>query len=69
MMPSVPQMLIVLAIVVVIFGGKRVADILKGTAEGLGEFKKQLSDDPELPDDIKRSADELVDAVKQRDKV
>lgn len=40
MMPSWPQMLIVLAIFIIIFGGKRITDLLGDTGKGIKAYKE-----------------------------
>lgn len=43
------QILIVLVIVLVLFGGGRIKEIMGGLGSGVKEFKKGLSDDDEKP--------------------
>ena len=45
MMPSLPQLLIVLAIVVIIFGLGKFPKIASDLAKGIKSFKKGMSDD------------------------
>ena len=49
-----PELLIILAIVVVLFGATRIGDIGKGVGRGIREFRREIKD--ENPDD-KDSAD------------
>ncbi|MCH8813556.1 MAG: twin-arginine translocase TatA/TatE family subunit [Chloroflexi bacterium] len=49
-----PELLIVLAIVVVLFGATRIGDIGKGVGRGIREFRREIKD--ESADD-KDSAD------------
>ncbi len=39
-----PELLIILAIVVVLFGASRIGDIGKGMGRGIREFRKELRD-------------------------
>jgi sec-independent protein translocase protein TatA len=39
-----PELLIILAIVVVLFGASRIGDIGKGLGRGVREFRKELRD-------------------------
>ena len=48
-----PELLIVLAIVVVLFGASRIPEIMGGMGKGIREFRKASSD---LTDEIKRGA-------------
>jgi sec-independent protein translocase protein TatA len=42
-----PELLIILAIVVVLFGATRIGDIGKGIGRGIREFRRELKDDDE----------------------
>jgi sec-independent protein translocase protein TatA len=55
--------LVVLVIVLLLFGAGRLADIGKGLGEGIKNFKKGLSDDPN--DDSKKDDPKLL-AAKDR---
>jgi sec-independent protein translocase protein TatA len=45
-MPSMPELLIVLVIVVFLFGAKKIPDLAKGIGQGIKEFKKSMKDEP-----------------------
>jgi len=65
MMPSVPQLLIVLAIVVLIFGAKRLRNLggdLGGAVKGFKQAVKEEGDDASAQ--IEDAADGAVDDVK-----
>ena len=42
------ELIIILVIVVVLFGGSRLPEIGKGIGEAIKNFKKSTSDDPEI---------------------
>ena len=44
-MPSMPELLIVLVIVILLFGAKKIPDLAKGMGQGIKEFKKSMKDD------------------------
>jgi sec-independent protein translocase protein TatA len=44
-MPSMPELLIVLAIVVLLFGAKKIPDLAKGMGKGIKDFKKAIKED------------------------
>ncbi len=44
-MPSTPELLIVLFIVLVIFGGSKIPKLMGGFGKGIKEFKKAVTDD------------------------
>jgi len=46
-MPSMPELLIILAIVVLLFGAKKIPDLAKGLGKGIKDFKKAVKDDDE----------------------
>lgn len=42
-----PELLIILAIVVVLFGATRIGDIGKGVGRGIREFRREIKDESE----------------------
>jgi len=66
-MPSIgaPELLIVLAIVVVLFGATRIGDIGKGLGRGIKEFRKELRDDE---DDGKKKTETVATTTTVEDK-
>ncbi len=46
--PSMPELLIILAIVVLLFGAKKIPDLAKGIGKGIKSFKKEMKDDEEI---------------------
>jgi sec-independent protein translocase protein TatA len=46
-MMSPNSMLIVLVVVVLLFGGNRIPEMMKGLGSGVREFKKGLEEEPE----------------------
>jgi sec-independent protein translocase protein TatA len=55
-----PELLIILAIVVVLFGATRIGDIGKGIGRGIREFRREVK---EGQDDEERVEDEKEPAV------
>lgn len=45
MMPSMPELLIILAIVLLLFGAKKIPEFAKGLGRGIKDFKKEMSED------------------------
>ncbi len=43
--PSVQQLLIVLLIILVLFGAKKIPELAKGMGKGIKSFKKEMADD------------------------
>ena len=54
-----PELLVILGVAVLLFGGKKIPELAKGLGEGIRNFKTALKGDPEKPD-----ADEPVKAAK-----
>lgn len=46
-MPSMPELLIILVIIVLLFGAKKIPDLAKGLGSGIKNFKKAMKDDEE----------------------
>lgn len=46
-MPSMPELLIILAIIVLLFGAKKIPDLAKGMGKGIKSFKKEMANDEE----------------------
>ncbi|MDQ7085188.1 MAG: twin-arginine translocase TatA/TatE family subunit [Sulfurovum sp.] len=44
-MPGMPELFIILAIVVLLFGAKKIPDLAKGMGRGIKDFKKAIKDD------------------------
>jgi sec-independent protein translocase protein TatA len=47
-----PDALVILAIVVVIFGGKRLSELGSGLGKGIRDFKKNLEGDESTPKEL-----------------
>ena len=72
MMPSIPQLLIVLVIVVLIFGAKRLRNLggdLGGAVKGFKNAVKEDEDSPEA-DKLENTAERVSDAehVEEKEK-
>jgi sec-independent protein translocase protein TatA len=42
---GMPQILLILAVVLLLFGGKKIPELMKGLGSGVKEFKKAAKDD------------------------
>ncbi len=67
-MPSMPELLIVLAIVVLLFGAKKIPDLAKGMGKGIKDFKKAIKDEEEEPKEIASKEEPKADASKEEKK-
>ena len=64
--PSVQQMLIILVIIVLLFGAKKIPELAKGVGKGIKSFKKEMEDDePEKVEATKSEKTEEKDAQKE----
>lgn len=70
---STSHWLIVLAIVVLLFGAKKIPDLAKGLGQGIRNFKKEMKEDddasvtsatPEAPKQVDATASTTVEATK-----
>jgi sec-independent protein translocase protein TatA len=56
-----PELLVILGVAVLLFGGKKIPEVAKGLGEGIRNFKSALKGDEEKSD---IRADEKVEAKK-----
>lgn len=48
------EIVIILVIVLLLFGGKKIPELMKGMGKGIKEFKKGVSDDDDKKEDEKK---------------
>ncbi len=53
---GIPELLIVLVIVLVIFGANRLTDVMAAMGKGVREFRKASTDEETKPEEPKKSA-------------
>jgi len=58
-MPSMPELLIILAIVVLLFGAKKIPELAKGLGSGIKNFKKAMNEDE---DEVRNKTKEKIDS-------
>jgi sec-independent protein translocase protein TatA len=44
-----PELLVILGVAVLLFGGKKIPEVAKGLGEGIRNFKTALKGEPETP--------------------
>jgi sec-independent protein translocase protein TatA len=47
---GMPELLVILGVAVLLFGGKKIPELAKGLGEGIRNFKTSLRGDPEPPE-------------------
>lgn len=50
------EMVIIVALLVILFGARRIPELAKGVADGIKTFKKTIKDDDSTPGDTKKPA-------------
>ncbi len=63
-----PELLMIFAALVLLFGGKKIPELAKGLGKGMKEFKKATNDE-ELVKDLKDVASEVKDLKKDVQKI
>jgi len=64
-MPSMPELLVVLAIVVLLFGAKKIPDLAKGMGKGIKDFKQAIKDDDEVVEVAKKEETKLEEKANE----
>jgi sec-independent protein translocase protein TatA len=53
---GLPELLVILVVAMLLFGGKKIPELAKGLGQGIRNFKEAVKDDqPGPPDDKKQS--------------
>jgi len=52
------ELMIILAIVVILFGSKKIPDLAKGLGKGIKDFKKAIKEDDEVEVEVDKSVPE-----------
>jgi len=70
MMPSIPQLLIVLVIVVLIFGAKRLRNLGGDLGSAVKGFKNAVKEDEDSTeaDKLENTAERVADEVEEKEK-
>ena len=50
------QIVLIIAVVLLLFGGKKIPELMNGVGKGLKDFKKSIKDDDETPEDISKES-------------
>jgi sec-independent protein translocase protein TatA len=52
---GLPELIVILVIAVILFGGKKIPEVAKGLGEGIRNFKESLKGDQHPPDEKKQA--------------
>jgi sec-independent protein translocase protein TatA len=52
-MPSMPELIIILVIIVLLFGAKKIPDLAQGLGKGIKNFKKAMSEEDKVEESNK----------------
>lgn len=63
-MPGGMELAAIIAVVVLLFGGKKIPELAKGLGKGIKDFKNAVKDD-ETVTDTKEAVKEIKDEVKE----
>ncbi|KEA45276.1 Sec-independent protein translocase subunit TatA/TatB [Campylobacter mucosalis] len=61
---SVQQLLIILVIIVLLFGAKKIPELAKGVGKGIKSFKAEMEDDKPV-EKVEKKDEEVVSEVKK----
>jgi len=61
-MPSMPELLVILAIVVLLFGAKKIPDLAKGLGKGIKDFKEAVKEEDEPKKQATKEIEEKSEA-------
>ncbi len=50
------QIVLIIAVVLLLFGGKKIPELMNGVGKGLKDFKKSIKDDDETPEDTSKES-------------
>ena len=52
---GLPELLVILVVALLLFGGKKIPEVAKGLGEGIRNFKDSMKPPPPPPDDKKQA--------------
>jgi len=58
-MPGVPEIILILLVVLLLFGGKKIPELMRGLGKGLREFNSARN---QVKDEIEKGMDDLDDS-------
>ena len=60
-----PEVILVIIAILILFGGRKIPELMKGLGKGIKEFKKATDDNPVSSEmkDVKKEIDEVNDTI------
>lgn len=55
--PGPWQIVLIVMVVLLLFGGRKIPELMRGLGQGMKEFKKATSEDKEAEDEIEKEID------------
>ena len=55
--PGPWQIVLIVLVVLLLFGGRKIPELMRGLGQGMKEFKKATSEDKEAEDEIEKEID------------
>jgi sec-independent protein translocase protein TatA len=68
-MPSGMELLIIVLIVLILFGGKKIPELAKGLGSGIRNFKKAVKEDDEVTNNTTETADKKAEIPTQKEEI
>jgi sec-independent protein translocase protein TatA len=66
-MPGMSEWLIILLVVVLLFGGKKIPELMRGIGKGVKEFKNAANETDEVKKDINQASSEINNPSTKKD--
>jgi len=65
-MPSGYELIVILLVVVLLFGGKKIPELMRGLGKGVKEFKEGVSGADDIKHEVDRSATEVSTGINKQ---
>ena len=66
-MPGMSEWLIILLVVVLLFGGKKIPELMRGIGKGVKEFKNAANETDEVKKEINQASSEINNTSAKKD--
>ena len=69
LIPGGPEVLVIVGLIVLLFGAKKIPELMRGLGSGIKEFKKAAEDVAEPLEDAKKAVTDATNAAVRESKV